>query len=52
MRQQSFAQVDFERYRKPTRRERFLAQMEQIIPWGELCALIEPHDPKPEGAGR
>ena len=52
MRQQSFAQVDFERYRKPTRRERFLAQMEQIIPWGELCALIEPYYPKPEGAGR
>ncbi len=28
---------------KRTRRERFLAEMEQVVPWGRLCALIEPH---------
>src|SRR5205823_6303809 len=25
--------------------------MEQVVPWGELCALVEPHYPKP-GKGR
>jgi hypothetical protein len=23
-----------------------LEEMEQVVPWGELCALIEPHYPK------
>ncbi len=52
MRQQSFATAGFERYRKTTRRERFLAEMEEIIPWKELCKVIEPFYPKPRGAGR
>jgi IS5 family transposase len=41
----------FERYRKPTRREAFLAQMDTLVPWSELGALIEPHYPK-AGNGR
>ncbi|MCC6301296.1 MAG: IS5 family transposase [Gammaproteobacteria bacterium] len=52
MRQQTFAAGTFESYRKPTRRDQFLAAMDQVVPWGELCALIEPVYPKPEGAGR
>ncbi|MGH8274960.1 MAG: IS5 family transposase [Gammaproteobacteria bacterium] len=52
MRQQSLAEEGFEKYRKPTRRERFLGEMEQIIPWGELSAVIEPFYPQPAGAGR
>ena len=32
MRQQSLADEGFERYRKPPRRDQFLAEMEQIIP--------------------
>lgn len=43
--------VTFEKYRKPTRREQFLTEMEQVVPWKELCALIEPFYPKP-GKGR
>lgn len=31
-------------------REEFLAEMEQVIPWGELAAVIEPYPPKLEGA--
>ena len=42
MRQQSLAENRFETYRKCTRRERFLAEMERVIPWPELCAVIEP----------
>lgn len=42
----------FERFRKPTRRDLFLAEMQQVVPWADLCAVIEPVYPKPEGAGR
>src|ERR687896_2608835 len=53
MGQQSFAAGDFETYRKPTRRERFLDEMERVVPWAELCALIAPAYPgEPVGAGR
>ncbi len=52
MRQTSFAEGGFERHRKPTRREIFLEEMDRIIPWKELCAVIEPFYPKPKGAGR
>jgi hypothetical protein len=41
----------FERYTKKTRRAIFLEEMEQVVPWAELCALIEPHYPK-AGNGR
>jgi transposase, IS5 family len=41
----------FEQYRRPTKRDAFLATMEQIVPWQDLCAVIEPHYPKP-GNGR
>jgi IS5 family transposase len=29
----------------------FLEEMERVVPWGELCGLIEPDDPK-AGIGR
>ena len=41
----------FERYTKKTRRTIFLEEMEQVVPWTKLCALIEPHYPK-AGNGR
>jgi transposase, IS5 family len=41
----------FERYSKKTRRAIFLEEMEQVAPWSELCALIEPVYPK-AGQGR
>jgi len=52
MRQQTLAGNGFEKYRKKTRKEQFLEDMEQIIPWDELGEAIEPYYPKPEGAGR
>src|SRR5580658_8339599 len=43
MRQQSLAMANgFERYGKKTRRAMFLEEMEEVVPWAELCALIEP----------
>jgi IS5 family transposase len=41
----------FERYTKKTRRAMFLEEMEQVVPWTKLCALIEPYYPRP-GNGR
>lgn len=52
MRQETFADENFEKYRKKTRKEQFLDEMEAIIPWKELAAVIEPFYPNPEGAGR
>ena len=50
--QGTFAEASFERYRKPTRREEFLAQMNTVVPWEKLTALIEPVYPAGDGAGR
>ena len=52
MRQHSLADEGFERFRKPTRRDEFLADMDSIIPWRELCSVIKPFYPKSKGAGR
>jgi len=49
--QLTLATSDFERFRKPTRREKFLAEMNTVVPWTELVALIEPHYPKATSAG-
>ena len=49
MRQQTLAaQTGFEKYGRKTKRERFLEEMQQIVPWAELQALVEPHYPKGE----
>jgi IS5 family transposase len=51
MKQLTLATGVFERYAKPTRRSKFLAEMEKLVPWSELCALVEPVYPK-AGNGR
>ncbi|MBP6764684.1 MAG: IS5 family transposase [Rubrivivax sp.] len=56
MKQQTLAMAadqnaQYERYRKPTKRDVFLATMERIVPWAALCEVIEPHYPK-AGNGR
>ncbi len=51
MRQITLATAGFERYAKPTRRAAFLAEMDRVVPWKRLCALIAPYYPKP-GNGR
>jgi IS5 family transposase len=49
MRQLTFAEGAFELHAKPTRRAVFLAEMERVVPWSELCAVIAPFYPKGEG---
>ena len=52
MKQQTFgALTGFEKHRKVTRRAQFLDEMNQVVPWPRLLALIEPHYPK-VGNGR
>ena len=41
----------FDKYRKRTKQEIFLEKMDKLIPWKELCTVIEPHYPK-VGKGR
>ena len=43
--QASFAQAEYARKKKTTRREKFLAQMEAVVLWARLVALIVPHYP-------
>ena len=51
MKEQLTLGTGFEKYSKTTRREKFLTEMDRIVPWGELCALIAPVYPK-AGDGR
>jgi transposase, IS5 family len=46
MTQMTFASVAWQNKGKTTRRERFLAEMDAVIPWERLLKLIEPHYPK------
>jgi IS5 family transposase len=46
--QTSFSQAEFATKKKITRREKFLARMEEVIPWAKLLAVIEPFYPKGE----
>jgi IS5 family transposase len=51
MKQMTLATTGFDKHAKPTRRAAFLAEMERVVPWKALCALIEPVYPK-AGNGR
>ena len=48
----SFAQVEYASKKKRTRRDKFLAQMEQVVPWQRLIAVVAPHYPKSGKRGR
>ncbi|MFV1943541.1 IS5 family transposase [Pseudomonas luteola] len=49
MKQMTFADAEYAGKRKQTRKELFLIEMDQVVPWKGLIALIEPHYPKGEG---
>src|SRR2546429_8693575 len=44
MKQQTF--TGFEKYGKTTRRAQFLSEMDRVVPWRELAAVVEPGYPK------
>lgn len=37
---------------KATRRAEFFERLDRLVPWGRWVAIVEPHRPHPEGAGR
>lgn len=43
--QMSFAQAEYAGKKKTTKREKFLGEMEKVVPWARLVAAIEPHYP-------
>lgn len=44
--QMTFAALAQATKKKVTRRDKFLSEMEAVVPWARLLALIEPHYPK------
>src|SRR5665213_2178395 len=49
MRQRTFSSLGFDVHGKLTRRQRFLGEMELIVPWRKLCRLIDPgREPAPD----
>ena len=51
MKQISFASAAYDNKKVMTKRERFLTEMDTVIPWPRLLKLIEPYYPK-KGKGR
>lgn len=50
--QSSFSELEYAAKKKQTRRDRFLAEIDEVTPWSALVAEIEPFYPKGEGRGR
>ncbi len=51
MKQMNLGGGSFEKYGKTTRRAQFLAEMDRVVPWAELCAVVEPYYPKGSPTG-
>jgi transposase, IS5 family len=47
-RQGSFSQAEYAGKKKQTRRDKFLAEMEQVVPWARLVDRLRPFYPKGE----
>jgi IS5 family transposase len=45
-RQIGFAEAEIAGKKRVTRRQRFPAEMEKVVPWQRLLLAIEPHYPK------
>ena len=50
--QKSFAELEYTGKKRQTRREKFLAEMEQVVPWSLLLAQLEPLYPQSGRRGR
>ncbi len=44
--QMSFGAAEYREKKKITRKEKFLGEMEEIVPWARLIALVEPNYPR------
>jgi IS5 family transposase len=46
--QPTFASLQYVNKKKTTRREKFLGEMDQVVPWARLVKIVKPHYPKGE----
>jgi IS5 family transposase len=46
MKRTTFSSLAYENKKKKTRREKFIEEMDRVIPWKELIALISPYYPR------
>ena len=51
-RQIGFAEAESTGKKRVTKRQRFLAEMEKVVPWSRLLLVIEPYYPKGERGRR
>ena len=49
--QLGFSDYELTTTKKQTKREKFFAEIEAVVPWLALIALIEPHHPKASNKG-
>ena len=49
--QLGFSDYELTTAKKQTKREKFLSEMEAVVPWQALIALIEPYYPKESQKG-
>jgi transposase, IS5 family len=53
MKQCTFAEAEYAAKKKITRRDKFLAEMERVVPWATLMEALSPHyEPAKKGPGR
>ena len=52
MKQATFASLNFDAKKRRTRREVFLTEMDKVVPWGALLALLQPAYPTSGHRGR
>ena len=50
--QSSFSELEYASKKRQTRRDRFLAEIEEVTPWPSLMKAIAPHYPSGGGPGR
>lgn len=48
MKQTTFANLAYDSKKKKTKREQFLEEMDKVVPWNALLAIVEPVYPKPK----
>jgi hypothetical protein len=51
-RQGSFSQAEYAGKKKQTRRDKFLAEMDEVVPWARLVERLRPWYPRGSVAGR
>ena len=47
--QQNFSDIEYANRKRVTKRDEFLRIMDEVIPWDEWCAVVEPYYPSGKG---